>query len=364
MFKVTQIDWESLLLAVTKPSTSIEMVPNSTHSDATKFSGAVGNGRVMQGKTCSTQTTDDGMSDGELEEDTMDISRNDVDEAELSLYSPNPLTKDQDTSGSADDDDFYEPPSEISMMERQEPDPDVVLLYQDLKSAKDDSPAATQNQPSADQDAEPIEKPISGEPSLAPNADMAGNKQSQRSLSRNSSLADTSDSDDYEPPEPAPLGEEVPQPAQFSSADSEKSFSPPDVDTSDFIAPTSSDPTPAVHQQVGVDAITVGARSHSVRYYSSSPMLADTNQVQKLEPKRKTGRFTPYESPLKQFKSFRYHPQYLEEVSHGFRSLTYSHTINPDIPLCRYELDGVCNDDSCQSQHLRSIGLSGALIEA
>lgn len=93
-------------------------------------------------------------------------------------------------------------------------------------------------------------------------------------------------------------------------------------------------------------------------------MLADTNQVQKLEPSHKMGHFTPYESPLKQFKSFRYHPQYLKEVSNGFRSLTYSHTINPEIPLCRYELDGVCNDDSCQSQHLRDIGLSGALIEA
>ena len=93
-------------------------------------------------------------------------------------------------------------------------------------------------------------------------------------------------------------------------------------------------------------------------------MLADKRQVQKHESIIKVGHFTPYESPLKQFKSFRYHPRYLEEVSSGFRSLTYSHTINPDIPLCRYELDGVCNDDSCQNQHLRSVGLSGAWIEA
>ena len=86
--------------------------------------------------------------------------------------------------------------------------------------------------------------------------------------------------------------------------------------------------------------------------------------MQRLESNHQRGHFTPYESPLKQFKSFRYHPRYLEEVSGGFRSLTYSHTINPDIPMCRYELDGVCNDDSCQSQHLRSVGLSGALTEA
>ena len=75
-------------------------------------------------------------------------------------------------------------------------------------------------------------------------------------------------------------------------------------------------------------------------------------------------RFTPYESPLKQFKSYRYHPNYATEVSEGFRSLTYSHKINPDKPICRYEAaGGRCNDESCDSQHFRSLGLSGALEE-
>ncbi len=346
---------------MTKPSTSIEMAPDS---DPAKFSGAVGNGRVVQEKPSSTRSTDDRMSDGELEEDIMDISRSDVDEAELSLYSPKPLTEVQDSSSSIDDDENYEPPSEINITQRQELNPDLVLLHQDLETAKADLPAATQNRPSADQDAKPMGKPTSGEPSPGANANIAGGEQPQRSLSRSPSLADVSDPDDYEPPEPAPLGEEVPRSAQMSSVDSEKSFSPPDVDTNDFVEPASSDLTPAFHQQVSVDASTVGAGSRSVRYFPSSPVLADTNQVQKLESKGKLGHFTPYESPLKQFKSFRYHPQYLKEVSNGFRSLTYSHTINPDIPLCRYELDGVCNDDSCKNQHLRSIGLSGALIEA
>ena len=308
------------------------------------------------------QTTDDRMSDGVLEEGIMDISRSDIDEAELSLYSPKALTEVQDTSISTGDDENYEPPIEINIDQQQKSDPDVVLSYRDLKSAKADRPGAKQNQLFADQIAEPLEKPTSGAP--AANADIAGDEQSQRSLSRSPSLADASDPDDYEPPEPESLGEEAPQAAQVSSVNSEKSFSPPDLDTHDFVAPASSDLTPAVHQQVSVDAITVGAEPHSVRYCFSSQMLADTNQVQKLASNDKMGQFTPYESPLKQFKSFRYHPQYLAAVSNGFRSLTYSHTINPDIPLCRYELNGVCNDDSCQSQHLRSIGLSGALIEA
>ena len=75
-------------------------------------------------------------------------------------------------------------------------------------------------------------------------------------------------------------------------------------------------------------------------------------------------RFTPYESPLKQFKSYRYHSNYVSEVSEGFRSRTYSHAIDPDKPICRYEVTGgTCNDDSCDSQHFKSIGLSGALEE-
>ena len=71
--------------------------------------------------------------------------------------------------------------------------------------------------------------------------------------------------------------------------------------------------------------------------------------------------FSPYESPLKRFRSFRYHPNYLEDTSEGYRSLTYSHKINADKPICRYEASGgVCNDGACEGQHFRDLGLSGA----
>ena len=346
---------------MTKSATSIETVPDA---DPIQISGAVSNGSVMQAKSSSPKSTDDRMSSEESEEDVMDISRSDIDEAEFSLYSPEPLNDLHDTSNFIDDDENYEPPSEISIIQRQEPDPDAILLYQDLETAKANLPVATQNHFLADPGAELIRKPTSIEPSPSPNDNAADDEQSQRLLSRSPSLADANDSDDYEPPEPAPLGEEGLRPVQMSSAGSENDFAPLDVGIDNSVAPATSVLTPVVQQKVGVEPVTMGAGSHSVRINrSSSPVLADTIQVQKLESNRKTGHFTPYESPLKQFKSFRYHPQYLKEVSSGYRSLTYSHTINPEIPLCRYELDGVCNDDSCQSQHLRSIGLSGALIE-
>ena len=241
------------------------MIPDTTDSDPTQPSDAAANGRAMQGKDSSTQAADDRMSLGELEEDTMDISRSDVEEAELSLYSPKPLTEDQDISSFTGDGDEenYEPPSEIAITQRQGPDP-YAVLNQDLQSAKDDLTPITQNRPPADQDAEPIERATSDGPSSTANADKADTERSQGSLSRSPFLANASDPDDYEPPEPALLGEEESQPVRISSVESDKSFSPPDVDTNDNVAPTSSESKPAFHQEVSLNAITVGARSLSI----------------------------------------------------------------------------------------------------
>ncbi|KAL1638742.1 hypothetical protein SLS58_008665 [Diplodia intermedia] len=69
--------------------------------------------------------------------------------------------------------------------------------------------------------------------------------------------------------------------------------------------------------------------------------------------------YTPYESPLKQFKAYRYHPQYSQEVPGGYRSLTYSHEIDPMKPLCPFEAaGGICNDSACDGQHFRTMGIS------
>ncbi|KAI9801054.1 MAG: hypothetical protein M1833_002922 [Piccolia ochrophora] len=73
--------------------------------------------------------------------------------------------------------------------------------------------------------------------------------------------------------------------------------------------------------------------------------------------------FTPYSSPLKSLRSFRYRPSFLSEVSGGYRSLTYSHNIDPNKELCRYEASGgVCNDDSCEFQHFRDMKISDDMI--
>ena len=238
------------------------MIPNTIDSDPTHPSDAAANGKAIQDKVSSTHAADDRLSLGEVEEDTMDISRSDVEEAELSLYSPKPLTEDQDTlsfTGNGDDEN-YEPPSEIDIDQRQRLDLHAVLS-QDLQSAKDNLTAMTQNRPPVDQDSELIGRLTSDGPSSIANADKADTERSQRSVSRTLFPANASDPDDYEPPEPALLGKEESRPVRMSSVESDKSFSPPDVDTNDSVAPTSSEPKPTIHQEVRLNAITFGARS-------------------------------------------------------------------------------------------------------
>ena len=71
--------------------------------------------------------------------------------------------------------------------------------------------------------------------------------------------------------------------------------------------------------------------------------------------------FTPYQSPLSAFSSFRYNSTFNDNIKDGFRSLTYSNAINPAVPLCQTELEGAeCQDTKCEDQHFRHLGLSGA----
>jgi hypothetical protein len=60
------------------------------------------------------------------------------------------------------------------------------------------------------------------------------------------------------------------------------------------------------------------------------------------------------------FKSYRYHPNFANDVEGGFLSLTYSHQIDPEKPLCPYEaVGGTCNDPQCVGQHFKDMGISG-----
>lgn len=86
-----------------------------------------------------------------------------------------------------------------------------------------------------------------------------------------------------------------------------------------------------------------------------------TNILLQIE-NRLTGMYAPYESALKRFKAYRFHPEYLQNVQGGFKSTTYSHLIDDSTtPLCPTELDfGTCNDKMCGFQHLTDMTMPGA----
>ncbi|KAF9414852.1 Zinc finger C3H1 domain-containing protein [Podila epigama] len=68
---------------------------------------------------------------------------------------------------------------------------------------------------------------------------------------------------------------------------------------------------------------------------------------------------TDYLSPLSMFRSYRFSPHFKDNVKSGYRSMTFSHKIDPMRKLCVFELSGgSCNDDTCRSQHLRDCGLT------
>lgn len=66
----------------------------------------------------------------------------------------------------------------------------------------------------------------------------------------------------------------------------------------------------------------------------------------------------PYCSPLGRLgiRAYRLSEQFLNVFS-SLSSLTLSNNIDPKVLFCRYDIQGRCNDDACDWQHMRSIGL-------
>jgi hypothetical protein len=77
---------------------------------------------------------------------------------------------------------------------------------------------------------------------------------------------------------------------------------------------------------------------------------------------RPTGaEFAPYESLLKMFRAYRFHPDFANSVPGGLRSLTYINGIDPNLPLCPDELAGEqCpRGDDCIYQHFDKLQAPG-----
>lgn len=74
--------------------------------------------------------------------------------------------------------------------------------------------------------------------------------------------------------------------------------------------------------------------------------------------------FVPYESPLRYFRAYRFHPEYSQSVAGGLRSLTYSNKIDVKQEMCPDELaNSNCpRGKECQFQHFESMQAPGMYI--
>lgn len=186
-------------------------------------------------------------------------------------------------------------------------------------------------------------------------------------------LIDVADgeSDPYEPPEATPPPEEAistPDSPPFSPAPPETISGGSHADKQyNDISISPDEAIVSKHVRHADDLALPPAQANQV--FSSTPDASmvswlTSEQDNSTLASRKTF-FTPYESPLKNFRAFRFHPTFEKEVQGGFKSITYSNNIKDGKELCRYELaGGTCNDVSCEFQHFRDMGLAGASVSA
>ena len=71
--------------------------------------------------------------------------------------------------------------------------------------------------------------------------------------------------------------------------------------------------------------------------------------------------YLAYDSPLRYFHSFRFHPDFSKVVAGGLRSITFSNKIDAKLPLCPDELAGnACpRGKNCHFQHFAEMNAPG-----
>jgi hypothetical protein len=173
------------------------------------------------------RTVEETLSNGELEEDIMDISRSDIDEGEITESSPEAAAEAQGDLSMIDDEESYEPPSDIGanqqmldQIQSNDKSEEVDLAMADVEPIGNSSPRNVSEVPH-------------GVEEIFKDASVQHEEQSSH---HSRSLADASDCDDYEPPEPSSFAEETAMPHPIPDHDSEASFSPLEAEPNDTAA--------------------------------------------------------------------------------------------------------------------------------
>ncbi|CAG9995929.1 unnamed protein product [Clonostachys byssicola] len=137
----------------------------------------------------------------------------------------------------------------------------------------------------------------------------------------------------------------------MQESDKSPSFSPEPAENS-------SHETSDNEQQAVLPApLTKSISTGQVESTTASPR--EENHQEKLDS-RPGSSFVPYDSSLRPFRAYRFHPQFNNSVPGGFRSLTYSNNIDANLEVCPDQLAGqACSrGDMCPYQHFEAMQLA------
>ncbi|KAK8072209.1 hypothetical protein PG996_005557 [Apiospora saccharicola] len=126
------------------------------------------------------------------------------------------------------------------------------------------------------------------------------------------------------------------------------------------------EPSPAQPVQAASDP---NAKATSGEVQLRSPgerRLLTMAQAEEKPPTLSSKDLLSYESPLRFFRAYRFHPKYTKEVRGGLRSKTYSSRVDCNLPLCPSsdERKSCPNGPSCQYQHFSDMLASDSDIIA
>lgn len=150
--------------------------------------------------------------------------------------------------------------------------------------------------------------------------------------------------------------------------DSDGEYEPPDATSSaafrnnDEVEEESAT-SPSSHRQDLLEAEPVA--SNTVPLSPNDLGMAEAGQAKEAaQPCAPKSGFVPYETPLRHFHGYRFHPLFKQEVAGGFRSASYSNRIDVKKELCPDELAGhSCpRGNQCEFQHFGTMQAPGECI--
>jgi len=165
----------------------------------------------------------------------------------------------------------------------------------------------------------------------------------QNELDDTSELVEDSDGD-------APM--DVSDDESDAESDDEADVEATEISVSSKEPSTMQTPLQSTNVSTPIPADDIAPELQYLEHPTDRPALQDTHATP----------FVPYEgSVLQQFKQFRCHPEYMQEVQGGYRSLRYSNNIDAYKTLCPNQGSvEVCKDPKCPFQHFRDMSLPGA----